>query len=137
MRGVRCTLISNPASGAGREYRLRRIHAVAAALSSEGHSVTSELTTAPGSASVQARQAVSNGADVIFACGGDGTVHEVLQGLVSENGIPGAALGIVPVGSANALARHLRLPLDPVEAALAQIRGIDRTIPVASSSAMG
>jgi diacylglycerol kinase family enzyme len=67
---------------------------------------------------------------VVFACGGDGTVHEVLQGLVSEDGNPGAAMGIVPFGSANALARHLRLPLDPVDAALAQVRGIERTIPV-------
>lgn len=107
-----------------------RIHSVASALASQGHSVTIELTTSPGSASAQAREAANCGADVVFACGGDGTVHEVVQGLVAENGNPAAALGIVPVGSANALARHLRLSLDPVKAALAQVRGIERTIPV-------
>jgi diacylglycerol kinase (ATP) len=130
MRGVRCTLISNPVSGTGREDRLERIHSVANALSAEGHSVTIELTTAPGSASAQAREAVNRGAEVVFACGGDGTVNEVIQGLVSEDGHPVAALAIIPVGSANALARHLCLPFDPVHAALAQIRGGDRTIPV-------
>jgi YegS/Rv2252/BmrU family lipid kinase len=130
MEGVRCALISNPASGTGREDRLSRIQAVGRALSAEGHSVTIELTTASGSASTQAREAANNGVDLVFACGGDGTVHEVIQGLVNESGSPAAALGIVPVGSANALARHLRLPLDPVTAALSQVRGGERTIPV-------
>jgi YegS/Rv2252/BmrU family lipid kinase len=130
MECVRCALVSNPASGTGREDRLSRIQAVGRALSADGHSVAIELTTAPGSASAQAREAANNGVDVVFACGGDGTVHEVIQGLVAEDGSPVAALGIVPVGSANALARHLRLPLDPVNAALAQIRGCERTIPV-------
>jgi YegS/Rv2252/BmrU family lipid kinase len=130
MKGVRCTLISNPASGTGREHRLGQIHSVAKALSAEGHSVTVELTTGPGSASVQARMAASQGADVVFACGGDGTVHEVVQGLIFEAGNPATALGIIPVGSANALARHLRLPHDPVSAALAQIHGRSQTLPV-------
>jgi diacylglycerol kinase family enzyme len=87
-------------------------------------------TTAPGSATHQAAEAACNGAEIIFACGGDGTVHEALQGLVSEVGKPTAALGIIPLGSANALARHLRLSFDPCEAALAQISGAPHTIPV-------
>jgi YegS/Rv2252/BmrU family lipid kinase len=134
---VRCTLISNPASGIGREDRLDRIQAVANALFAEGHSVTIEVTTAPGSASAFARRAVSDGVDAVFACGGDGTVHEVIQGLVSEDGSPAAALGIIPVGSANALARHLQLPLGPADAALAQIRGSERTIPVGKLACNG
>ena len=69
-------------------------------------------TTGPGSAAAQAREA-SASADVIFACGGDGTVHEVLQGLVSEKAEPACTLGVIPLGSANALARHLQLSLDP------------------------
>jgi len=58
-----------------------------------------------------------------LACGGDGTIHEVLQCLASKTGKPTAALGIIPLGSANALARHLRLSLDPVKAALQQLQG--------------
>ncbi len=54
----------------------------------------------------------------------------MLQGLVSETKEPACALGVIPLGSANALARHLRLSLDPCKAALQQVRGKPCTIPV-------
>ena len=50
--------------------------------------------------------------DLVLACGGDGTVHHVVQAL-AQTQIP---LGIVPVGTANALARNLQIPLDPLAA---------------------
>ncbi len=100
------------------------------ALSALGHHVELTATTAPGSATTQGLDAVRGGVDVVFACGGDGTVHEVLQGLVSETGEHSATLGIIPLGSANALARHLRLSLDPLKAALQQVDATPRTIPV-------
>src|SRR5262249_25152307 len=49
-----------------------------------------------------------NGVDVIFAVGGDGTVHEVGKRLIGRP----LALGIVPTGSGNGLAPHLGLPVD-------------------------
>jgi YegS/Rv2252/BmrU family lipid kinase len=67
------------------------------------------LTREPGHATSLAREAVAAGAGLVLAVGGDGTVNEVAQGLV---GSP-AALGIVPVGSGNGLARALRIPLQP------------------------
>jgi diacylglycerol kinase family enzyme len=73
---------------------------------------------------------VRDGAGVVFACGGDGTVHDVLQGLVTETANPCAALGIVPLGSANVLARHLRIPLNAERAVEEQIHGERRTISV-------
>jgi len=79
---------------------------------------------------MQARQAVRDGAEIVFACGGDGTVHEVLQGLVSESGQHNTALGVIPLGSANALARHMRLSLNPLKAALQQIDATPRLIPI-------
>jgi diacylglycerol kinase family enzyme len=100
------------------------------ALSRWGHQVKATATTGPGSASLQAREALTEGAEIVFACGGDGTVHEVLQGLVSEGGEPCAILGIIPLGSANALARHMRLPLDPIAAALQQLKGVLKSVPV-------
>jgi diacylglycerol kinase (ATP) len=126
---VHCILIYNPASGRGRNLRLQRINEVAGALTAEGHRADALCTTGPGSAAGQARAAAAS-ADVIFACGGDGTVHEVLQGLVTEAGVPRCALGIVPLGSANVLARHLRISLDPVVAALEQLRGGSCPVPV-------
>ena len=50
--------------------------------------------------------------DTVIACGGDGTVHGVLQGIAGTS----TALGVLPCGTANALARNLQLPLDPVRA---------------------
>jgi diacylglycerol kinase family enzyme len=127
---VRCVLIYNPVSGRNRHLREGQLRKVADALSALGHRVELTATTAPGSATIQAGEAVNLGADIILACGGDGTVHEVLQGLVSETGEPTAALGIIPLGSANALARHMRLSLDPLKAALQQIQRTPHLIPI-------
>ncbi len=100
---------------------------MADALAGLGHAVEVVATKGAGSAGAQALEAAEAGAEVVFACGGDGTVHEVMQGLV---GALGTALGIVPIGSANALARHLGLSLDPVDAALQQMRGDSAVFPV-------
>lgn len=125
-----CVLIYNPASGRKQSRRAEQIRQVADALSDLGHRVEIVATTAAGSAADQTREAVRNGANIVFACGGDGTIHEVVQGLVPEIGLNAAALGIIPLGSANALARHLRLSLDPMKAALQQIDCTAKCVPV-------
>jgi diacylglycerol kinase (ATP) len=84
------------------------------------------LTRAPGHATDLAREAVAGGADVVVAVGGDGTVNEVARAVIGS----GAALGIVPVGSGNGLARALRLPLQPVRALEALEKGEVRPIDV-------
>ena len=84
------------------------------------------LTREAGHATELACEAVAAGADLVLAVGGDGTVNEVARGLLGSS----AALGIVPVGSGNGLARALRIPLRP-EAALAALeRGIRRRMDV-------
>ncbi len=69
-------------------------------------------TLAPGSAGWLAEDAARRGCDTIIACGGDGTVHEVLQSIVGTD----VALGVVPLGTANALAANLGLRTSPVKA---------------------
>ncbi len=125
---MRCALIYNPAAGTRREQRIAEIKQAVARLRSLGHEALAIPTAGPGSAGGQARDAVRDGVEVVFACGGDGTVHEVLQGLVTDGGNPRAALGIVPLGSANALARQLRIPLNAERAVEEQIRGERMTI---------
>lgn len=133
---MHCILIYNPASGRRRNLRVRYMNEVAEAIRAAGHSAEIMCTSGPGSASSQAREAAIV-ADVIFACGGDGTVHEVLQGLVSEAGEPRCALGIIPLGSANALARNLGLSRDPVPAALDQLRASPCTVSVGRVTCLG
>lgn len=70
-------------------------------------------TTGPGSAAEQARAAADGGYDAVVVCGGDGTVHEALQGLVDRE----TALGVLPLGTGNALANDLKLPRDIAPAA--------------------
>ncbi len=54
-------------------------------------------------------RAEASGIDVVFAVGGDGTVHETAKRLIGRK----PALGILPIGSGNGFARHIGLPLDP------------------------
>jgi diacylglycerol kinase (ATP) len=108
----RVALIYNPASGQYSRRRATTIQKALAVLRDAGIEAEALETDAPGSAKGLARAAVRNGYDTIFACGGDGTVHEVLQCLV---GTP-VALGVVPLGTANALAKDLGLGSSPVNA---------------------
>ena len=121
----RAVLLYNPVSGARSNERLATLELVAEALRHNGLTVDIVPTTAPGSAGAQAK--ADSTADIIFACGGDGTVHEVLQGAAFH---PRAALGLLPLGTGNVLARHLGLPLEPVAAALAQLDYAPRTLPL-------
>lgn len=75
------------------------------------------LTAGPGDATVLAREAVASGYEAVIAVGGDGTINEVASALVNTD----TALGIVPRGSGNGLARGLGIPLQ-AEAALVVVR---------------
>lgn len=69
-------------------------------------------TQARGHASDLARDAVADGVEAIFAFGGDGTINEVAQDLVETD----IALGILPGGSTNVMARSLGIPTNLVDA---------------------
>ncbi|GAB4027955.1 diacylglycerol/lipid kinase family protein [Spirosoma koreense] len=69
-------------------------------------------TTHPGHATELATAAVAQGVTRILTIGGDGTINETAQALRRT----ATALGIVPIGSGNGLARHLGIPLNPMKA---------------------
>lgn len=119
-------VLYNPLSGRRREHRLADLDTVLAVLRDAGIDVSAAETRAGAQAAEQTRQAVADGCDTVFACGGDGTVHDVLQGMVGSQ----AALGIIPLGTANALAHDLHLPLSVKGAARAALTAQPRRIAV-------
>lgn len=109
----RVALIYNPVSG---QYSARRRAAIEKALAvfrEAGITAEALETKEAGEATLHARQAASEGYDAILACGGDGTVHEIAQSLVGTD----VALGVIPLGTANALASDLGLVGAPAKVA--------------------
>ena len=107
MTGKRATIIYNPMSGrpsrraenAREMTRLLELHGIAA----QAHA-----TTGPDDATRLAREAVTGGADIIVSYGGDGTLNEIIQGIVGSR----AALAVWPGGTSNVVARDLGMPFD-------------------------
>ncbi len=85
------------------------------------------FTEAKGHAVELAARAVADGVDYVVAVGGDGTMNEAARSLVGTT----TALGIIPMGSGNGLARHLGIPLDTVAA----LRLLSKARPVTIDSA--
>jgi diacylglycerol kinase (ATP) len=118
----KATILFNPNSG--RRRRDAELNHAIGILKSAG--VRTELTVCRSSqeATDHTRCAVAAGSDTVFACGGDGTIHDVIQGLA---GTP-VALAILPFGTANALAHDLKIPLRPGAAAETAVGGRVRRI---------
>ena len=77
-----------------------------------GYAPEAVMTTHPGHATELATAAVERGINRVLAIGGDGTINETAQALRRS----ATALGIIPIGSGNGLARHLGVPLNPAKA---------------------
>jgi len=106
-------LLYNPIAGKNRERRRADVEAVAQVLRAAGLQAEPVETRAPGFAGAQAQEAVSAGYDTVLACGGDGTIHDVVQGLAGSD-VP---LGVIPLGTGNSLANELKLSRNPARAA--------------------
>jgi diacylglycerol kinase (ATP) len=119
-------LLYNPVSGGRRSRRQAELNDALAVVQTAGVEAELVAIRSPEHAAQQARQAIDQGCDTVFACGGDGTVHDILQGMVRTP----AALAVLPMGTANALAHDLRLPLNPVGAARAALHATRRRIAV-------
>ncbi|KUG08716.1 diacylglycerol/lipid kinase family protein [Solirubrum puertoriconensis] len=107
----RLCFIFNPISGTNRRFDLRGLlHRQLGSISGLHYEV--RPTEYAGHAEELARSAATEGFGVVVAVGGDGTVNEVGRGLLGT----GAAMGVLPRGSGNGLARHLGIPLTPAAA---------------------
>ena len=116
-------LITNPISGNGKAA------ATAAQalqqLVDEGYTGCIQLTTQSGDANRIARVAIENGSHWIIACGGDGTVHEVVNAIAEK---PDVVLGVLPCGKGNDFAEALKIPTKPVEAIEVLLDGVIRQV---------
>ena len=120
----KAALIYNPDSGGRGARRQAELESALALL--RGASVEAQLVLSDSRAHAEekARQAVVAGCDTVFACGGDGTIHNLIQVLANT----GVALAILPMGTANALAHDLGLPLNVAAAARAALHARPRQI---------
>jgi diacylglycerol kinase (ATP) len=122
---MRAVVIINPIAGPGRRRTLNRCAEIArSVLSTHGYSAEVVVTESPTDASRFARDAVSSGAKLVVAWGGDGTINGAGSALAGTS-LP---LGIVPGGSGNGLARDLDLPRDPARALAVAATGRERAI---------
>ena len=116
-------LITNPISGKGKaaavaEKAFQRLMA-------EGCTGKIELTTRSGDANRIAQESIENGSHWIIACGGDGTVHEVVNAIGET---PDVVLGVLPCGKGNDFAEAVKIPTKPVEAVEVLLEGAIRQV---------
>lgn len=109
----KAALLYNPDSGGSHKRRQAELDSVLALLRNADVEANLILTHSPAHAEEMARQAVLAGYDTVFACGGDGTIHNIIQVLATT----GVALAVLPMGTANALAHDLGLPMNIAGAA--------------------
>ena len=106
----RIIFIINPISGTHSKEGIPSL--IARCLDTERFEPEIRFTEYAGHAVDIARQSVTDGYDIAVAVGGDGTVNEVARSLVRSS----TALGIIPCGSGNGLARHLCIPMEAEKA---------------------
>ena len=99
-------VVVNPISG--RSSKKNVMSTIDSHIDRKKYDVTIRFTEYAGHATILADEAVKSGVDVVVAVGGDGTVNEVAKALIHTNTV----LGIIPCGSGNGLARHLRIPMN-------------------------
>lgn len=117
------TLIANPIAGKGKAAKIAQ--KAYRQLTEQGAKGVIELTTQPGDANRIAREAIQNGGRRIIACGGDGTVHEIVNAIAEKSDV---VLGMLPCGKGNDLAGALGIPkaLDPAVDVL--LNGVTRQV---------
>lgn len=111
---MRLFFIINPTAGGGRGQRVWA--AVSRELARRQATADYGLTDGPAAATRLAAQARQEGYDAVVGVGGDGTIQEIVNGLVDGNGGCPSALGVIPGGTGNDFSKMLGVPRDPSRA---------------------
>jgi len=120
----RAVLISNPRAGRYAARRPAQLEALCDHLRNQDIEVELIPTTGPGHATQIAARAAKDGFNEVIVSGGDGTINEVLQGMIGTK----ARLALLPQGTGNVLARELKIPLRQREAIEVIARGRTRKL---------
>jgi YegS/Rv2252/BmrU family lipid kinase len=129
MQERKAVLIYNPRAGRHVDPAVP-VEAFRAAARAGGVEVEARATKGPNDAARIAAEAARGGATDVIARGGDGTVHEAIQGLVGT----GARMMVWPAGTANVLARQLEIPRGAEEAARVFVKGSSRRITLGAAT---
>jgi YegS/Rv2252/BmrU family lipid kinase len=121
-------LIHNPNAGSGGNARRAKVDEARRILEARGIRADLYETTAPGEAIEIAKRACSDGRQLVIACGGDGTLNEVVNGLAGSQNGHRVPLALLPAGTANVLAKELELSWNIPVAAEQLARGEVRDI---------
>jgi len=108
---MRALLIHNPSAGMRTDYSA--LQSALVVMREAGWEVEARETQAGGDAINLARQAAQSDYGAVFAVGGDGTLNEVMNGVLGSD----TALGVLPYGTANVWAKEMGLPLNDMAAA--------------------
>jgi YegS/Rv2252/BmrU family lipid kinase len=134
LTGIRdAVILYNPTAGRQRHRRRSQLEAAKKVLATAGIDAEIQATHGPGSATAQARDAVERGKQLVIACGGDGTINEIVNGVAGSQ-VP---LAVLPGGTANVLVKELDLPWDIPRAAGRLVRGTLRRIALGAAISEG
>jgi diacylglycerol kinase (ATP) len=121
-------LIHNPNAGNGGSGRRRMLDEARRIFASGGIETDLSETTGPGHATELAQRAADERRQLVIACGGDGTLNEIVNGLAAQKNGHRVPLALLPGGTANILAKELDLPWDIPGAAEKLVRGVVKEI---------
>src|ERR1700684_614631 len=123
-------LIHNPNAGNGGKARRPLLDQARKILATGGIEAELVETRGPGDATEIAQRANEEKRQLVIACGGDGTLNEVVNGLAGQKNGHRVPLALLPGGTANVLAKELNLPWDIPSAAEMLVHGVVRDIPL-------
>ena len=124
MAKKRLRIILNPA--AGKSKAKTALFEIIEPFCRAGYDVSLAITQQAGHGGVLARTAVGEGCDLLVCCGGDGTLNEVVSGVLEADGT--CPIGYIPAGSTNDFANSLGIPADIPEAVQTILEGTPRPL---------
>src|SRR5947209_1623765 len=125
MRGKRASLVINPRTG----QNVAKLADVLAVFAAAGWKTDIALKEYGGHTMELAKEAAEASSDLVVAYGGDGTLNQVVNGVMNAKG-QHSVVGVIPGGTANVWAGEVGIPIDPVKAALSLVNSEPRKVDI-------